>query len=400
LPGKADWQSRLENLRLLALGMQTLAGGRLRSLEVGDAAELLSPPLAMKDALNCLRVEEADGGILAARGEYLGFVHLTFQEYLAALEMADLDTQEIHETIWKDRRLYSPEWREVMRFLTCILRKAGPKRVQRLFDAIIERTGGTLTERARTVALSGTLLRDLREFRIANPRYETFVRQMAGLFGFPDAAPDLDARTRADAAEEWERLADVSVLPLPSSPAYWVDLGKFRIGRYPVTVFEYGKFIEAGGQEPYEWEEQSLWPRRPVVGVNWQQAVDYCEWAGCRLATSGEWELAAAGKEGREYPWGSEKPDDSDKPGPQRANFEWRVGRVTPVGLFPAGNTPEGIADLAGNVWEWTGTDYDAESKVVRGGAFFGNARALRAAFRGWFHPEYRAFIGFRCVRE
>jgi formylglycine-generating enzyme required for sulfatase activity len=129
--------------------------------------------------------------------------------------------------------------------------------------------------------------------------------------------------------------------------------------------------------------------------VNWQQAVDYCEWAGCRLATSDQWELAAAGKEGREYPWGSEQPDD------QRANFDDRVGRVTPVGLFPAGNTPEGVADLAGNVWEWTGTDYDASGKVVRGGAFSGIAIALRAAYRGRVHPEgwYISF-GFRCVRE
>jgi hypothetical protein len=335
------------------------------------------------------------------RDEKLEFVHLTFQEYLAALELAGQDPAEIHDTIWRDRRLYSPEWREVMRFLTCILRKAGPKRVQRLFDAIIERTGGTLTERARTVALSGTLLRDLREFRIANPRYETFVRQMAGLFGFPDAGPDLDARTRADAAEEWERLADVSALPLPSSPDYWVDFGKFRIGRYPVTVFEYGKFVEAGGEEPDRWEEQSLWPHRPVVRVNWRGAVAYCGWAGCRLATSEEWELAAAGKEGRKYPWGSEEPDDSEKPGPQRANFGIRVSRVTPVGLFPAGNTPEGVADLAGNVWEWTGTNYDAVRKVVRGGAFFDFARVLRAAYRNWYHPEGRDDdIGFRCVRE
>jgi iron(II)-dependent oxidoreductase len=135
--------------------------------------------------------------------------------------------------------------------------------------------------------------------------------------------------------------------------------------------------------------------------VNWKQAVDYCEWAGCRLATSDEWERAAVGKEGREYPWGSEKPDDSDKPGPQRANFEMRVGRVTPVGLFPAGNIPEGVADLAGNVWEWTGTDYDADTKVVRGGAFFVNAIALRAAFRDWVHPvDWGVNIGFRCVRE
>ena len=405
----ANWQDRLENLRLLALGMQTRAGGRVRGLETGEAAELLRPKLTMKDALRCLQVEEADGGILAMRGENVEFVHLTFQEYLAALELAGQDPEEIHETIWRDGRLYSPEWREVMRFLAGILRNSGPRRVKRLFDAIVGRTEGTLAGRARTVALLATLRMELRrrdgegkeiEFRIANDRYDCFVREMAGLFGPVDRAPELDARTCAEAAEEWERLGDVSGLHLPSSPDYWVDLGKFRMGRYPVTVFEYGTFVEAGGPEPSGWEEQSKWPYRPVVRVDWQQAMNYCAWAGCRLATSDEWDLAAAGEEGREYPWGAEAPDRpaADR---QRANFDNRVGRVTPVGLFPAGTAPEGIADLAGNVWEWTDSDYDETTKVVRGGAFNYNAWALRAAFRYRNDPEYRdVLIGFRCVRE
>ncbi len=105
LPGQPDWETRLERLRLLALGMQTSAGGRVRTLEVGVAADLLRPLLPVKDALRCLRVEESDSGILAARGESVEFPHLTFQEYLAALELAGRDAEEIHKTIWKDRRL-------------------------------------------------------------------------------------------------------------------------------------------------------------------------------------------------------------------------------------------------------------------------------------------------------
>ena len=400
-----DWETRLERLRMLALGMQTWPGGRVRSLEMGEAATLLSPLLPMKDALRCLRVEEADSGILAARGENVEFPHLTFQEYLAALELAGQDAREIHRIIWEERRLYSPDWREVMRFLAAILRRSGTALANRLFDGVIDRTGAGLAERARTVALLWTLLGDLRRrgndgsvigFRVANPRYEQFVREMEGLFVDVEGAAGLDAKTRAEAAEAWESLGDVSRLWLPSSPDYWVDLGEFGIGRYPVTVWEYGKFVEAGGKAPFwDWEEQLLWPQRPVVYVDWQQAVDYCKWSNARLPTSEQWELAAAGSEERKYPWGSEEPDE------ERANFADRVGRVTPVGLFPKGDTPEGVSDLAGNVWEWTRSDYDKDSKVVRGGAFGDYGGALRSACRVRNRPGYRyGNAGFRCVRE
>jgi formylglycine-generating enzyme required for sulfatase activity len=222
---------------------------------------------------------------------------------------------------------------------------------------------------------------------------------MADLFAEVDHAPGLDAKTRAEAAEAWERLGDVSRLRTPADPNYWVPLGKFRIGRYPVTVWEYEKFVKGGGPEPDDWEEQSQWPHRPVVEVDWQQALDYCQWAGVRLPTSEEWGLAAGGKEGREYPWGSEDPDKES--GVERANFDKRVGRVTPVGLFPSGRTPDGIADLAGNVWEWTSSDFDSDSKVVRGGSWNNYTRFVRASIRLRYAPAFRLnYFGFRCAGE
>jgi serine/threonine-protein kinase len=291
-----------------------------------------------------------------------------------------------------------------MRFLAAVLRK----RASSLFDIVLNQTGPSLADRARTVALLALLRDELRrrdsdgnitEFRVLNSQYELFTGEMVNLFAEVDRAPDLDARTRAEAAEAWERLGDVSRLRTPADPDYWVDLGQFQIGRYPATVWEYGKFVEAGGAEPEYWKEQSLWPHRPVVGMNWQQAMDYCQWAGVRLQTSEQWEFAAAGAGGRKYPWGSEEPDkESDT---ERANFDDRVGRVTPVGLFPSGRTPDGVADLAGNVWEWTSSDYDANAKVLRGGAFVNDARALLAAYRNRNHPDNRNNnIGFRCVRD
>lgn len=180
-----------------------------------------------------------------------------------------------------------------------------------------------------------------------------------------------------------------------------------------MTVEEYRRFVEddgyqdqrwwkAGGygqtSEPGAWDEQKLHPNRPVVGVSWYEATAYCAWAGGRLPNEAEWERAAGRSDGREYPWGKEPPD------PSRANYDRNVGHPTPVGHCPRGATPEGICDLAGNVWEWVADWSDArrESRAVRGGSWLhGIPEYLRVAGRGWVVPVVRSVIvGFRCVRE
>jgi formylglycine-generating enzyme required for sulfatase activity len=113
--------------------------------------------------------------------------------------------------------------------------------------------------------------------------------------------------------------ADPSRLRTPGDEEYWVEIdgGKFSIGRFPVTAWEYGKYLEeSGGDKPERWEEQERHPSRPVRWVTWHDAMHYCEWAsrkwgiGCKLATEEQWEFAARGEEGRIYPWGPEKPDE------------------------------------------------------------------------------------------
>ena len=94
--------------------------------------------------------------------------------------------------------------------------------------------------------------------------------------------------------------------------------------------------------------------QQPVVGVCWYEARAYCQWLTAqegrvvRMPTEAEWEAAARGREGRAFPWGAA----FDR---LKANTgETRVGRTTPVGVFPTGDTPEGVSDMAGNVLEWT----------------------------------------------
>ncbi|MGA2135291.1 MAG: formylglycine-generating enzyme family protein, partial [Bryobacteraceae bacterium] len=199
------------------------------------------------------------------------------------------------------------------------------------------------------------------------------------------------------------------------SPVHRVYVSPFFIGRYPVTVFEYAQFLTekpADATAPGHWPQQLRYPNRPVVEVSWHDAAAYCAWAGGRLPTEAEWECAArAGRAGVRYPWGNQDPD------AYRANF-WEGGpqQPTPVGLYPAGATPNGIQDLAGNVWEWTADWWGAYAEsdernprgpgegdrmVIRGGSWDNFSRCLRVSYRYYVEPDVRDDnFGFRCVRE
>jgi formylglycine-generating enzyme required for sulfatase activity len=206
-------------------------------------------------------------------------------------------------------------------------------------------------------------------------------------------------------------------------PVRKVHLATFQIARHPVTVREYRIFLTSGGYQdkcwwsaggfgktigPGDWHEQIVEPDHPVTMVTWHEAAAYCSWLGARLLTEAEWERAARGTTGRKYPWGNETPDKS------RAAYDYLLGVVHDTGVqllentrsvgdHPAGATPEGIEDMAGNVWEWT-ADWHSDSqkeKAVRGGALYVAARGLRASCRDNHAPDDGdPFIGFRCVRQ
>jgi hypothetical protein len=223
----------------------------------------------------------------------------------------------------------------------------------------------------------------------------------------PVKAKGIEFAARLNAAEALGQAGDPRL-----RESNWVRIagdGKvktFEIGKYPVTVAEYERFManngyaeerwwKAGGykgaNEPEDWETQKNHPNWPVTGVSWYEAAAYAAWCKARLPREAEWELAARGKEGREYPWGPQEPDAT------RANYrETGPGHATPVGLYPAGGTPDGAQDMAGNVWEWV----DPKS-ALRGGSWNSNASILRASDRLWNEPEYRSYlIGFRVARD
>lgn len=196
-------------------------------------------------------------------------------------------------------------------------------------------------------------------------------------------------------------------------PQHKVTVKPFFIDLHEVTCEEYDKFIRATSrQPPATWADAhypSGWERRPVTGINWDDASAYAEWAGKRLPTEQEWEFAARGSDGRLYPWGIEWKDGSANAGPASP------GHVVDVGTYPAGVSPFGPVDMVGNAWEWTASDFVAYPgsrlsgqatgtlKVIRGGCFLSRPDQATATIRvGWPARGGNEYdnTGFRCAKD
>ncbi|HYN79463.1 MAG TPA: SUMF1/EgtB/PvdO family nonheme iron enzyme [Lamprocystis sp. (in: g-proteobacteria)] len=159
--------------------------------------------------------------------------------------------------------------------------------------------------------------------------------------------------------------------------------------------------IARRGGDSVAWQERR-WnvPNQPVIGISFWEAQACCRWAGGRLPTEREWEAAARGPQGYEYPWGGQWED-----GICNSN-EAGLGVTSPVGLFPRSAQAQlGLEDLAGNCWEWCDDFYDEDKReggsprVLRGGAFGFEAGFLRSTFRVGDEPGDRGRnVGFRCV--
>ena len=232
-----------------------------------------------------------------------------------------------------------------------------------------------------------------------------------------------------------------------------VDLASFAIARLPVSQGDLAAFVDAGGyqsqalwsREGWSWrqalsaEQPCYWrrdgaggwlrrnfetwhpiePELPASHVSWYEADAWCRWAGRRLPSEAEWEIAAdvSGTTGtaskRSYPWGEVGPN------AELANLDARVMGCAPRGAYPRGDTPEGCRQLWGNVWEWTTSTFEpypgfepgvyaeysepwfGARKVLRGGCWATRSRMLRNSLRNFFTPDRRdVYAGFRtCAR-
>lgn len=217
-------------------------------------------------------------------------------------------------------------------------------------------------------------------------------------------------------------------------PPHGVTVKPFWLDRRPVTNAEFAAFLERigatsnrSGQHLFDWDDGDArihkvagrwqadagFENHPVVEASWYGARDFCAARDGRLPSEAEWEFAARGSAGRTYPWGEMLPD------PTRARYAIGYGQTIPVRSLPAGATPEGVLDMAGNVHQWTASiaapyPYRADDgreepdrfadRVTRGGAADTRAETLRATWRGASVSRgARAGhhnIGFRCARN
>lgn len=265
---------------------------------------------------------------------------------------------------------------------------------------------------------------------------------------------------KVDTAGKQQEYGLVKPLFLDEHPAHRVELPAYYIDRYEVSNAQYKKFVQATGRaEPFPWtqngfnlmksrlqasdpetlrwiateyfrfdidtraaskkrllqlmrEDQTMKNRLPVTSVSWYDADAYCVWAGKRLPSEAEWEKAARGEDGREFPWGNKWDVGQTNVGD---DADWEEG-IAPVGSYENNQSPYGVYDMAGNVWEWTtnwyqpyansdhtSKDFGETQKVIRGGGggvgHYSLSFFFRSAMRGSAAPDTQSGdVGFRCA--
>jgi formylglycine-generating enzyme required for sulfatase activity len=397
-------------------------------------------------------------GLLVSRGVGVySFPHRTFQEYLAACHLVDSDfLYELAQWARQDPN----RWREVA--LLAGAKAGGLGAILSFVDDLCPRPESD-SENGEAEAwgalLAGQILVETVDLnRIRNQKRHILERVQAGQVDILSKG-QLPARERVAAGRTLAHLGDprpgvglrndglpdIIWCQVPAGPflmgsdpkrdpqaydnekpQHKVDLRAYKIGRYLVTNAQYAAFVEDGGytdkweqcwtKAGWKWKGKRTGPSRygsnfdlpnhPVVGVTWYEAVAFCNWLtfqlgqAIRLPTEAEWEKAARGADGRLYPWG-------DEPDPNRANYsDTGIGSTSAVGCFPSGVSPYGVHDMAGNVWEWTLSDYkkypyqadDRQEdrsrtnvlKVLRGGSWNNLGNNVRAAIRSYIEPDNR----------
>ncbi len=393
-------------------------------------------------------------------GEY-GFIHLTFEEYLAAVAIA-LQAQGNSKLIaqFLASHIGDTAWHEVSLLTIAFIgiRQQLPKIAGEVIESLLQESPGTPGQAA---VLTGEAVLDTWPSGTSPHSKELVTKALIPAMQGSNVRPEL--RRRAGLL-----LGRLGWRPQDLGRFVEIAAGKFLFGpkkeergipqpywtaKYPVTNIQYARFVLMGGyqqqefwsedgwdwrtgaydghtleaierdwlehrpperrHEPYFWHNADLSnPIFPVVGVNWFEAEAYCRWLSTqivakpagytvRLATSLEWERASRGTEGAEYPWGDGF--HKENANTWEGDSERASGNdgTTAVCTYPQGVSPVGAWDMSGNIWEWTRTWYDEDKRyrVVRGGSWIGYQWFARSSFCNWSIPlMFNDDLGFRIV--
>jgi formylglycine-generating enzyme required for sulfatase activity len=349
-------------------------------------------------------------GLLVERGprEY-GFIHLTFQEFLAAIAIAQQGQQNIYGVVQiLAGHIGDDNWHEVS-LLTIGYLGIVQQRDEAAGAALLALMQHAPGEAGQAVVLAGeaaldvgsggitldcqrSVIQAMKEVMTDDGTVNVSRRAAAGRvlakLGDPRPGVGLDASGLPDIA--W---CDIEPGPFimgstkeqakydDERPQFTCNLIRqpYRIGRYPVTNEQYNAFVKDGGYTEqwrhcwtdagWAWKGDSGGPKKqggvyelpnhPVVWISWYEAVAFCNWLSeqvryrVSLPTEAQWERAARHTDGRIYPWGNK-----GEPGKHCNMIGTGIGTTSAVGIFPAGNAECGAADMAGNVWEWCSTKW------------------------------------------
>ena len=372
--------------------------------------------------------------------------HRTLQEYLCARHIVRSWSNGQIAALAQDR---SGCWREVLPLAGAVLYRDKPERLNYLVTDLGIMTDPDCDDHARAAFHAGTMLDEAGRPPSPTPAQratrQNVVRSLLECLRHRNILQETEQLPfRCELGDLLGRLGDPCFShppPLLADPEdYFVPVSEdLRMARYPVTNAQYAQFLgqytdpaakvfwaEAAGRgfwrpengfrsrtAPYNWEEWGHHANRAVAGLSWYEALAFVRWLDkttgdvdwkrgmhIRLPTAKEWEDTVQAAPGADtYPWGTDIT-------PAHANHgESGIGHPSPVGAFPRG-VACGIADLGGNVWEWTLSKKDDKTeidtsddwRVLKGGAYYSGADDTVCAARVRYPPHHLLYLGVRCV--
>ena len=422
--------------------------------EIFATRSALDPDAAARQFL--LDVREHAALLLERGSDEYGFIHLTFEEYLAAMALAflaqgeaapviDVLSPHIGEQAWREVSLLAISYIGIIQNL--------PKVAGKVAEGLATAPNGAPAEAA---VLAGEAVLDAWPDGVIKESKDKVIEALLPAMQNPAAKSNLRRRAglalgrlgwKPEDLDEFVEIASGKFIYGEQKKELEIKY-PFWIAKYPVTNLQFMRFMKDGGYENQNWWSKDGWDWRmgkfdnkaekalkewlsqrsiekrnqpwywdsvkwnnpifPVVGVSWYEAQAYCRWLATqplsieihagyvvRLPTEDEWERASRFTDGREYPW--------------QGSFDFAKANVaeslggsdgtSAVCTYPLGKSQEGVWDLSGNIWEWSASWYKKDqNRSLRGGSWFDGSLEARCAFREMLIPDLFNCVGFRCV--